>query len=497
MKIFKNGLHWKILIGMFLGTVFGVFFSINHYSLDFEYEQSGVSIQETITNWEYIEFSATEIAKENTITFNSDEQLKIIKFVQKNRNNLPAYTVLVKTDKFYKEIKNIISITKTETIATQIKPFGTLFIKLLSFISIPLVLASLIIGAASLGDVKKLGRIGIRTFAIYIMTTAVAVGIGLLTANIIRPGNMLDKESKSRLLGDFQADAADKFSAGADLDLVNFALDIVPKNPFTALAEGNMIQIVFFAVMLGITLTFVEKSKSDSVVSFFTGISEAMIKMVHIIMMLAPIGVFALISATVADFGVSIIQTLIWYIMAVLLGLFLQTILVYPLIVKYLGKMNVRGFFKGIRTAQIVAFSTSSSAATLPVTFECVEENLKVPKSIAGFVLPLGATINMDGTALYQGVAAVFIAQVYGIDLNLTQQLTIVLTAVLASIGTAPVPGVGIIMLVMILQSVHIPAEGIALIIGVDRLLDMARTVPNVTGDSACAAAIANMEKDK
>jgi proton glutamate symport protein len=231
------------------------------------------------------------------------------------------------------------------------------------------------------------------------------------------------------------------------------------------------------------------------VIGFFAGMSDVMVKMVDFIMIMAPYGVFALIAATVADFGFEIISTLVWYIFAVLLGLSLQTLIIYPSILKIFTKRKIKDFFVGIRDAQIIAFSTSSSAATLPITMECVEENLKVPKRISGFVLPLGATINMDGTALYQGVAAVFIAQVYGIDLSITDQLTIVITAVLASIGTAPVPGVGIIMLVMILQAVHIPPQGIALIIGVDRILDMARTVSNVSGDAAVTVAVADSEK--
>jgi len=213
------------------------------------------------------------------------------------------------------------------------------------------------------------------------------------------------------------------------------------------------------------------------------------------IMKLAPFGVFALISVTIADFGFEIITTLIWYILTVLLGLILQTVLVYSIIVKFLGKKSPVDFFKSIREAQVIAFSTSSSAATLPITMRCVENNLQIPKKISGFVLPLGATINMDGTALYQGVATVFIAQVFGFNLGIAEQLTIVLTAVLASIGTAPVPGVGIIMLVMILKSVNLPPEGIALILGVDRILDMSRTITNITGDSAVAVAISGSEK--
>jgi Na+/H+-dicarboxylate symporter len=279
------------------------------------------------------------------------------------------------------------------------------------------------------------------------------------------------------------------------IDIVDFFVSIVPKNPIKAMAEGEMLQIVFFAVLFGITITFIEKTKADALIKFFDAVSDTMIKMVDFIMMIAPFGVFALISSTIAEFGFDIITTIIWYIVCVLLGLILHTIIVYSFLVKSMGKMSPMFFFKGMRNAQAIAFSTSSSAATLPVTFECVEENLGVPKQISGFVLPLGATINMDGTALYQGVATVFIAQVYGMDLDLAQQITIVFTAVLASIGTAPVPGVGIIMLIMILQAVNVPPEGIALIIGVDRILDMSRTITNITGDAAVAVAVAGSEK--
>jgi Na+/H+-dicarboxylate symporter len=444
-------------------------------------------------------------SKAKTKLFTSKEQNGIIQFFKKLNHEEKKSLVLKfellskayqKSDGKFRiiEFKNIEEIKKASTLATAIKPLGTLFIRLLSFLAIPLVIASLILGAASLEDVKKLGRIGLKTLIIYITTTAIAITIGLSIANIIEPGKRINAESKERLIGEFQAESTDKITANLDIDIVDFFVEIVPKNPFDAIASGNMLQIVFFAVMFGITLTFISRKKSKVVIKFFAGVSQTMIKMVDIIMKIAPYGVFALISATIAEFGFGIITTLIWYIVAVLLGLLIHTTLVYGSIVSFLGKMNPFTFFKGMRNAMAIGFSTSSSAATLPITFDCVENNLGVPKQISGFVLPLGATINMDGTALYQGVAAVFIAQVYGIDLNLTQQLTIVITAVLASIGTAPVPGVGIIMLVMILNAVHIPPEGIALIIGVDRILDMCRTITNVTGDASVAVAISGTE---
>jgi Na+/H+-dicarboxylate symporter len=400
----------------------------------------------------------------------------------------------VKKDGIQKLFKNITSIERKETIATYIKPIGSIFIRLLSFLAIPLVLASLIVGASSLGDIKRLGRIGLKTFSLYIITTAIAISIGLILANLIKPGSRIEPEAKDKLLGSYSGTV--QFNAdNAQIDIIDFFVEIVPANPFKAIANGEMLQIVFFAVFFGVALTFVKKQFYDPVVNFFNGVSETMIKMVDIVMLIAPFGVFALISSTVAEFGFDILYTLVWYMLCVILGLVLQIAVVYSSLVSALGKMSPFFFLKGMKTAMTIAFSSSSSAATLPVTMEAAEQNLKIPKHITGFVLPLGATINMDGTALYQGVASIFIAQVYGIELGIAEQLTIIFTATLASIGTAPVPGVGIIMLIMILQSVHVPAEGIALILGVDRILDMSRTIVNITGDAAVAAAVWGTEK--
>ena len=494
----KIPLHTQILLALVLGAIFGSAFSVDPFLIELEIGTSETQKSELIRNWDkfIFEFQDTEIApgQRRLHEFEQLEQIQIIKFFKgltpKQKNSL-----IIKVIKKEKETEygKIVSMKKETTIATMIKPIGSLFIRLLSFLAIPLVIASLIIGAASLDDVKKIGRIGGRTLVIYITTTAVAITIGLLIANVIQPGKQIDEQAKHRLIGEYQGDSSDKIVENLEIDIPDFIVTIVPKNPMNAIAEGRMLQIVFFSVIFGITLTFVSKKKY--VIGFFEGVSQTMIKMVDFIMKIAPFGVFALISATIADFGFEIIRTLIWYIFAVILGLVLHTGIVYPLMVKGFGKMSPFAFFKGIRNAQSIGFSTSSSAATLPVTMECVEQNLGVNKSVSGFVLPLGATINMDGTALYQGVAAVFIAQVYGFDLSIAEQLTVVITAVLASIGTAPVPGVGIIMLVMILQAIHVPPEGIALIIGVDRLLDMCRTVTNVTGDSAVAVSIAGMEK--
>lgn len=497
MKYLKKiPLHTQIVLALILGAVFGSIFSVDHYKLEISYLSKNKSFVTYEDNWDIIRFADnSDTASAITAQYGRDDQIQIIKYFKKLSKKEKHNTALfvIKKDREHR-YTNLINIESIETPATYIKPIGTIFIRLLSFLAIPLVIASLIIGAASLEDIKKLGRIGGKTFTIYIITTVLAITIGLLVANIMQPGNRLNEETTKRLMSEYQSDIEAKIDDELEVDIIDFFVNIVPRNPINAMADGNMLQIVFFAVLFGITLTFIEREKSLPVISFFEGVSSNMIKMVDFIMLIAPYGVFALIASTIAEFGFSIITTLIWYILAVLFGLFLHTTLVYGILVKSLGKMSPLFFFKGMRNAQAIGFSTSSSAATLPVTFECAEKNLGLPKQITGFVLPLGATINMDGTALYQGVAAVFIAQVYGLDLNITQQLTIVLTAVLASIGTAPVPGVGIIMLVMILQAVHIPPEGIALILGVDRILDMCRTITNVSGDAAVAVAVTGTE---
>jgi Na+/H+-dicarboxylate symporter len=304
----------------------------------------------------------------------------------------------------------------------------------------------------------------------------------------------MDPATKERLLDTYQDEAKTKIEQNISMNIVEFLVNIVPKNPFKAIADGDFLQIVFFAILTGIFLVQIPKDKSEPVIKFFNGISDAMIVLVEKIMMVAPYAVFTLIAATVAEFGFNILQTLLWYSLTVVLGLAILTFIEYPILLKLFTKINIIKFFRAQRQVIAVAFSTSSSAATLPVTMDVCEKRLGVPNKIASFVLPLGTTVNMDGTALYQAVATMFIAQVYGFDLNLTQQLTIVLTAALAAVGTAPVPGVGLIMLIIVLKSVGVPEEGIALIIGVDRLLDMCRTVPNVIADSLACVVIASSE---
>lgn len=489
----KIPLHLQIVIALILGTIFGIFFSNNEKLIVIEYLKNGKTISKNVENWKSITFSIDEVVNKE---FDSKSQNKIIKYFAALETEQKAQLRLsVITNSTAYQLGEVIAIKKKKTLPNYFAPIGTIFIRLLSFISIPLVLASLIVGAASLDDIKKIGKIGGRTFVFFMVTTMIAIVIGLGLANLVEPGNRFSGEAKSQLLSNVD-NVSSKISEAKEMniDLVDFVVNIIPKNPLSAMTSGDMLQIVFFAVMFGITLTMIDKKVAKPVIDFFDGMSQTMIKMIDLIMLIAPFGVFALISNTISDFGFDILETLIWYCFVVVFGLFLHTVLVYGSLVKFIGKMSPWVFFKAMRTAQAVGFSSSSSAATLPVTFDCVENKLGVKKDFSSFVLPLGATINMDGTALYQGVATIFIAQVYGMDLNFAQQITIVLTAVLASIGTAPVPGVGLIMLIMILQSVNVPAEGIALILGVDRILDMLRTITNVTGDAAVTVAIAGPE---
>ena len=380
-------------------------------------------------------------------------------------------------------------------VAAYIKPLGLLFIRLISMVVVPLVFASLLVGTASLNDIKKLGRIGAKTLLYFLCTTAIAVIIGLLLANILKPGAGLAEDVRADLV----KSSADQVDAKIGTSLkkptvIDLLMNIVPSNPVEAFVEGRMLQIIFFALLTGICLMLISPERRAPVMSFFEGVNDLMIKMVHVIMLIAPYGVFALIAAVVADFGVGILFVLFKYSAVVIAGLILHTIVVYSSAMKIFTRQKVGAFFRGIRPAQLIAFSSSSSSATLPVTMECTEKNLGVSAKICSFVLPLGATINMDGTALYQGVAAVFIAQVYGIDLTIAQQLMIVLTATLASIGTPGTPAAGIITLAMVLKSINVPMEGIALILGPDRILDMCRTVVNVTGDASCAVVVAASE---
>ncbi len=365
-----------------------------------------------------------------------------------------------------------------------IKPFGTLFLNLIKMIIVPLVLASLVVGTCGLGDVRKLGRIGGKTLAYYLLTTAFAVILGLILANMFSVG------------AGFTIPAETKAAEAKEIPkVVDTLLNIIPTNPIKALADGNMLQIIAFALILGGGIVVLGE-KGKPLYDFFDSLTEATYKITGGIMNFAPYAVFALIVPVVAAIGPKVLLPLLSVIIIVYLGCFLHAVLVYSGTLAVFAKFSPIKFFKGIFPAQAIAFTTCSSSAALPVNMQCTEKNLGVPKSICSFVLPLGATVNMDGTALYQGVCALFIANVFGIDLTISQQFTIVLTATLASIGTAGVPGAGLIMLTMVLQSVGLPLEGLALVAGIDRILDMARTTINITGDSACAIIIAASENE-
>ena len=386
-----------------------------------------------------------------------------------------------------------------------IAPFGTIFMSLLKLIAVPLVLSSLITGVASLSDLKKLSRIGGKTIAIYVGTTAVAVTIGLISVNMLQPGDKVPDQMKENLQKTYQEDASVRAGSAQkvkDRGPLQPIVDIVPSNFFSSASSNrNMLQVVFVAIFVGIGLIQIPKDKGKPVLDFFEGLNDVVIKLVDFIMLMAPVGVFALIAQTINKVAgndlsqvLELLGALGYYMIAVIFGLIIHAGFTYTGLLKFMTKMPLKTFYKGIAPAQLLAFSTSSSGATLPVTMECCEDELGVSEEVSSFVLPLGATINLDGPALYQAVAAVFIAQTLGMELGIGAQLTIILTAVLASIGTAAVPGAGIIMLVIILEAVGVPSEGIALILGVDRILDMMRTTINVTGDATVAVIIASTE---
>jgi len=386
-----------------------------------------------------------------------------------------------------------------------IKPFGTIFINLLKLIAVPLVFASLIKGVASLSDISKLSRIGSKTIALYLSSTVIAVTIGLLIVNTVQPGKYFSEEKRIEFKEKFATKTEAKMEAAAqvqDQGPLQFMVDIVPQNFLNAATDNsNMLQVIFFAILFGMAMIMLPDEKTVYVKGFFDGVNDVILQIVDMIMTMAPYGVFALLASLMVDFSdgdvrnvIELFSALGLYSLAVILGLLTMIFIVYPIILRLFTKMNYFDFFKGIMPAQMLAFSTSSSAATLPVTMERCEDHLGVSEEISSFVLPLGATINMDGTSLYQAVAAVFIAQAFGIDLDLTQQLTIVLTATLASIGAAAVPGAGLVMLVIVLGAVGMDPEGVALIFAVDRILDMLRTVVNVTGDATVATVIASTE---
>lgn len=380
--------------------------------------------------------------------------------------------------------------------ATFIKPIGTIFIKMITMIVVPLVLFSLMIGTASLGDIKKLGRIGLKTFIYFIITTIIAISIGLTMGNIFTPGKGLSAATREEI-----AKSSGETPQAINLEkiqkkpsAVEILVDIIPSNPVKSLTEGNMLQVIFIALLFGTALTMIKKEKAEPLMKIIDGANDVAIQVVHLAMKIAPFGVMALIASVIGQFGLHMLVLLLKYAALVIIGLSIHAFFINGMILRFLGGMNPLTFFKAVKEAILIAFSTSSSNAALPVAMDNVS-TIGVRKEFSSFVIPLGTTINMDGTALYQGVSAIFIAQIYGINLGLGDQLTIILMAVLASIGTAGVPAAGVIMLVMVLKQIGIPIEGISLILGVERILDMCRTTTNTIGNMTTSVVIQKLEK--
>ncbi len=365
--------------------------------------------------------------------------------------------------------------------ATFIKPVGTLFINFIKMLVVPLIFLSLVVGVTSLKDPAKMGRIGVKAIFWYLFTTAIAVSIGLIFGLVFQPGSGVE----------MVADATAKTKEMPSV--VDTLLAIIPTNPVAALADGNVLQIIAFAIIVGIAINFVG-AKAEPLERVFEGGAEVMYKITHGVMELAPFGVFALMAWVAGKYGLSILLPLAKIIACVYIACILHAAITYGLVLKLYGRLKLSPFYRGILDAQMVAFTTTSSSGTLPVTIRCTQENLGVSKSISSFVLPLGATVNMDGTAIYEAIAALFVAQVFGVSLSGGDYFTIILVGTLASIGTAGVPGAGLIMLTLVLTQVGLPLEGIAIVAGIDRVLDMARTTINVTGDAMISTIIAKSE---
>tara|TARA_B100001287_G_scaffold266254_1_gene259999 strand:- start:9546 stop:10853 length:1308 start_codon:yes stop_codon:yes gene_type:complete len=389
-----------------------------------------------------------------------------------------------------------------------ISPFGKIFINALKLIAVPLVLVSLIVGVASMNNIRTLGKMGGRSIIIYLSTTIIAITIGLALVNLVQPGKFMSDQTRGRLVEKYENKAEGKIKAAEatkEAGPLQPLIDFVPSNLVQSTSDNrNMLQVIFFAILFGVAMVMIPENKSAPAKAFFDSVNEIILKIVDVIMLYAPIGVFALLAGVLVqvsegdiNFALEILSGLGIYSLTVITGLALMVFVVYPLMINRFAKIKLNVFLKAISPAQLLAFSTSSSAATLPLTMERVEEELGVSKKVSSFVLPLGATINMDGTSLYQAIAAVFIAQSFNVDLGLSDQLAILLTATLASIGSAAVPGAGLVMLTIVLGLFpQIPIEGIGLVFAVDRILDMCRTTVNVTGDATVAAMVAYSENE-
>jgi proton glutamate symport protein len=379
---------------------------------------------------------------------------------------------------------------------------GELFIRALSMLMIPLVLASLIGAVLSLGDPRKLGRIGAKTIGYYLLSAVVAVTIALVAVNAVRPARFFSPEKRAELSAQYAGQRDEKLKrageARSEFKVSEFFKRMIPKNPIQAMTEDppDMLAIIVFAVLVGIAASLLPEATRRPFADFTQSLYEILLKLIHLVMLAAPLGVFGLMAKVVMNLGVPVLVSVFAYFVTALGAMAVHFFVFYPATVKAVSGMSPVAFWRGLREVFLTAFSTSSSAATLPLSLKAVHENLKVPVPITNFCLSLGATVNMDGTAIFQAVAAVFIANVYGMHLTLGDNFVILATTVLAAIGTAPIPGAGVIMLAVIMTPLQIPLEGVALILGVDRLLDMARTVVNVAGDAACAVVVAASEKE-
>jgi Na+/H+-dicarboxylate symporter len=382
-----------------------------------------------------------------------------------------------------------------------VAPFGAIFMRLLKLIAVPLVLVSLVLGVVSLKDIRNLSRIGLKTILIYVCTTIIAVSIGLVTVNLIKPGQLFPKDKQTEFVERYQqtvTERHDQMQQVKEDSPLRFVVDMVPENVFEAFSSNsNMLQVIFFALIFGVALICVGQSRTTSVVRFFQQLNLILLRIIDFIMAFAPIGVFALMAALIVDYAgdLGIISALGMYALTVVLALAVIIFLVYPTLLRIFSKKKLGQFFKAVFPVQMLAFSTSSSAATLPLTMDRTQKHLGVSEEVSSFVLPVGVTINMDGTSCYQAVAAVFLAQVIGLDLTFGQMLLILATATISSIGTPGIPGGSIVMLMIVLDSVGIPIEGLALILGIDRPLDMLRTVVNVTGDTTVACIVDDTKK--
>ena len=381
------------------------------------------------------------------------------------------------------------------TVENVTRPIGQIWLRALIMIVVPLVFASLTLGVAGLGDIRKVGRIGLKTISYFLLSSTLATLIGLTILNIVKPGEGIPQETRDEMMASFGHDADMKAEAAQGVSFgVDMLVNIVPRNPIRSAAQDDMLGLIFFALIFGAALSLLPAEKAKPMLGVLEALGDAVVVIIGWVMKLAPIGVFALIFSVVALFGFGIMQKLLWYVVAVLAGLLLHFVVVYSILIRTLGGMNPLYFFSRIRTVIVTAFSTSSSNATLPTTIAVSQRELNIPRGIAGFVLPLGATMNLDGSALFGGITVLFIAQVFGLDLSLGMQVIVVAMSVITSVGAAGVPSGMIPLLMVVLTVIGLPPGSIALVLGVDRILDMCRTAVNVTGDLAATVIIARSE---